>query len=277
MNKFRLLRADEIDCRISTIKDKDGTPTGLSLLLYKDARCDQNILDETVGPMNWQRKHARENRNCIVSLWDPDKAQWIEKEDTGTESNTEREKGLASDSFKRACVNWGIGRELYTAPFIWVQAKDCRIVKDYRGKFACYDRFTVQGIGYTDGVISGLRIKNQATGKICYSWGEINEEAPDKPEAPDDEPEAIQHDAPATVEKTDSVPETPAEYMKSEIEKIMKKKNLPDYEKARTQVSAWISALVKSGALDPIDWGHVTLDQAKNVIQAIYENFMPEE
>ena len=113
MNMFRTLRADEIDCRIAQIKEN-----GLCLLLYKDARCDQNILDETVGPMNWQRQHTRDNRNCIVSIWDSEKQQWISKEDTGTESNTEKEKGLASDSFKRACVNWGIGRELYTAPFI---------------------------------------------------------------------------------------------------------------------------------------------------------------
>ena len=108
MFMFRPLVADEIDCRISTIKDKDGKPTGLSLLLYKDARCDQNILDETVTPMNWKREHTRDNRNCIVSIWDEKKQQWISKEDTGTESNTEKEKGLASDSFKRACFNWGM-------------------------------------------------------------------------------------------------------------------------------------------------------------------------
>ena len=113
--KFRLLRADEIDCRVAQIKEN-----GLSLLLYKDARCDMNILDETVGEMNWQREHSRENANCNVGIWDTEKLMWIWKEDTGTESNTEAEKGLASDSFKRACVNWGIGRELYTSPFIWV-------------------------------------------------------------------------------------------------------------------------------------------------------------
>ena len=114
--EFRKLKADEIECRIGQIK-----ATGLTLLLYKDARCDMNVLDETVGPLNWKREHTRENRNCIVSIYDEDKKEWIGKEDTGTESNTEADKGLASDSFKRACVNWGIGRELYTAPFIWVK------------------------------------------------------------------------------------------------------------------------------------------------------------
>lgn len=99
--KFRDLKANEIDVRIATLNDK-----GASLLLYKDARVDMDILDETVGAMNWQRKHNRDNANCIVSIWDSEKKQWIEKEDTGTESFTEKEKGLASDSFKRACFNW---------------------------------------------------------------------------------------------------------------------------------------------------------------------------
>ena len=95
-------------------------------MLYKDSRVDMNLLDEVVGAQNWQRMHLRDNANCIVSIWDEEKKQWIDKEDTGTESNTEKEKGLASDSFKRACVNWGIGRELYTAPQItlWGDGKE---------------------------------------------------------------------------------------------------------------------------------------------------------
>lgn len=163
MKEFRKLRADEIDCRIGTISEK-----GLSLLLYKDARCDMNVLDEAVGPLNWKREHTRENRNCIVSIWDEDKGQWVSKEDTGTESNTEAEKGLASDSFKRACVNWGIGRELYTAPFIWVKAEECEI-KQFNGKFKCYDKFVVVKLNYkSNGDIDGLAIKNARTGKIVF-------------------------------------------------------------------------------------------------------------
>ena len=175
MNMFRVLRSDEIDCRIAQIKTKDNKPTGISLLLYKDARCDQNILDEVVGPYKWKREHTRDNRNCIVSIWSDELQQWISKEDTGTESNTEREKGLASDSFKRACFNWGIGRELYTAPFIWINASDCNI-RQNNGKTACYENFTVQKIVYKEGVIVELQIKNQATGKICYSWKADKEE-----------------------------------------------------------------------------------------------------
>lgn len=161
---FRTLRADEIECRIGTISSK-----GLSLLLYKDARVDQNILDETVGCLNWQRRHCRDNQNCIVSIWDDEKKQWIAKEDTGTESNTEKEKGLASDSFKRACVNVGIGRELYTAPFIWISANDANIQTIQNGKCRCNDKFFVEAIRYDENKnIVALSIKNRTTGKRVF-------------------------------------------------------------------------------------------------------------
>ena len=169
MNKleFRKLRADEIDCRVSTVK-----ANGLSILLYKDARVDQNILDEKVGPMNWQRHHSRDNANCIVAIWDDEKKQWIEKEDTGTESYTEKEKGLASDSFKRSCFNWGIGRELYTAPFIWISSDKCKIEPKGQG-YTCNDRFYVSQIGYDErGNISSLTILNGR--KVVFTFGSVN-------------------------------------------------------------------------------------------------------
>lgn len=163
--KFRLLNADEIDCRVSTVSEK-----GLSLLLYKDSRVDMNLLDETVGPMNWQRSHTRDNANCVVSIWDDTKSQWVSKEDTGTESFTEKEKGLASDSFKRACFNWGIGRELYTAPFIWVMASNVKLI-DKNGKKSTYDKFKVKSIGYNgSGVINALEIVNAQTNKTVYQF-----------------------------------------------------------------------------------------------------------
>ena len=157
---FRLLRADEIDARIATCGS-----WGVQLLLYKDARCDMNILDETVGAFNWQRRHKRNNANCIVSIWDSEKGQWIEKEDTGTESNTEREKGLASDSFKRACFNWGIGRELYTAPQMFVRAADLKTLEERNGKWTCRDAFQVEDVQYSDRAIVYVRIRNLKTGK----------------------------------------------------------------------------------------------------------------
>lgn len=167
---FRTLRADEVECRVAQCTEK-----GVALLLYKNARCDMNILDETVGPTNWQRHHLRENANCIISIWDEDKKQWIQKEDTGTESNTEAEKGLASDSFKRAGFNWGIGRELYTAPFIWVAKENVNIKgtgrKDKYGKdiYACYDRFEVSEMTVQDGRITHLTIT--CKGREVFGFG----------------------------------------------------------------------------------------------------------
>ena len=270
MNMFRVLRADEIDCRIAQAKEN-----GISLLLYKDARCDQNILDETVGPMNWQRQHTRDNRNCIVLIWDDQKGQWIGKEDTGTESNTEKEKGLASDSFKRACFNWGIGRELYTAPFIWISNKDCKIV-EYRGKMTCFDRFTVKGIGYTDGVITGLQIKNQATGKVCYSWGEINEEAPEKPEQPDDEPAEVKpivQDAPATVETSETIPEMSVEgYLKKSMREMRESRGISAQENNKL-FAAQMKALVKAGLAPDKSLAFYTMEEATSLIDAMYKNF----
>ena len=156
--EFRLLEANEIECRISTCSQY-----GVGLLLYKDARCDQNILDETVGCMNWQRHHLRDNANCVVSIWDKEKEQWIEKEDTGTESFTEAEKGLASDSFKRACFNWGIGRELYTAPNMFVFAKDLKTLKENNGRWTCKDYFKVSEIEYIDKKIVYVKVLNEKT------------------------------------------------------------------------------------------------------------------
>ena len=164
-NMFRDLRADEIECRVAQAKQN-----GVSLLLYKDARCDQNILDETVGAMNWMRSHTRDNANCIVSIWDREKQQWISKEDTGTESNTEKEKGLASDSFKRACFNWGIGRELYTSPFVWIKAEDCEALKPFGDKWKCFDSFEVQKIVIEKGRIVALAIRHSKTRKTVFTW-----------------------------------------------------------------------------------------------------------
>ena len=164
--EFRLLKAEEIDCRVSQI-DKSWC----TLLLYKDARVDMNVLDETVGSMNWQKHYSRENANCIVSIWDSEKNQWIEKEDTGTESFTEQEKGLASDSFKRACFNWGIGRELYTAPSIFIlPRKDMGSIRkpedesneffEKNGKYTTKTRFYVDYISYEGRNIQGLIIRD---------------------------------------------------------------------------------------------------------------------
>lgn len=160
--QFRDLRADEIECRVAMVK-----PNGVTLLLYKDARCDMNILDETVGAMNWQKHYALIDGQlfCEVSIWDEKKAQWISKQDVGVESNTEAEKGRASDAQKRAAFAWGIGRELYTAPFIWVKKEDCNITTENK----CYDKFVVQSIEIKDKKITSLSVYNLNTKKVVFS------------------------------------------------------------------------------------------------------------
>ena len=168
MDSIRLLRHDEIECRIGTISEK-----GLSLLLYTDARAAMKILDETFGCLNWQRSHQMIGNSlyCTVSIWDNDKQQWVSKSDVGTESYTEKEKGLASDSFKRACVSIGIGRELYTAPFIWVSANRVNIQRK-GDKLITYDKFKLSNISYNDNrEIVGLAIVNQ-NGEVVYSLGQ---------------------------------------------------------------------------------------------------------
>lgn len=170
--QFRLLEANEIDCRVAQCGTMAKGGAWCSLLLYKDARCDQRLLDETVGAFNWQRQHLRDNANCIVSIWDDEKSQWISKEDTGTESNTEAEKGLASDSFKRACFNWGIGRELYTAPKIFITLNSGEYT-ELQGKIKVSPKtsFEVTDIGYDEKRNINRLVIVDGTGAVRYSLG----------------------------------------------------------------------------------------------------------
>lgn len=167
---IRLLRAEEIECRVGVINER-----GLSLLLYKDARVDQKILDETFTTFGWKRSHQSIDGNlyCTVEVWDKEKGQWISKQDVGTMSYAEKEKGQASDSFKRTCVNFGIGRELYTAPFIWIPAESAAIQhKD--NKYYTLERFQVHSIQYDkDRNISMLSIVNSKK-QIVYSVGKAD-------------------------------------------------------------------------------------------------------
>ena len=159
---IRLLKANEIECRAAAIKEN-----GLSLLLYKDARVDQRILDETFGAFGWKRSHQCIDGNlyCTVEVFDKETMQWIAKQDVGTMGYTEKEKSQASDSFKRACFNWGIGRELYSAPFIWIPAGKVSIqMKEGQNgekRYSCNDHFSVYSIQYNeDREISALVIVN---------------------------------------------------------------------------------------------------------------------
>ena len=175
MNKFRLLQADEIECRIATVK-----ATGLSLFLYKTARTDANLLDETVGDDMWENDfklidgvlYGGIGIHRLISDADgkvKDEVAW--KWDAGSESDAEAEKGRASDGFKRAGFKWGIGRELYTAPFIWIKSTSCNITKNDKGKDVCYDRFEVSQIGYNKKQeIKFVEIINSDSRTVVFSW-----------------------------------------------------------------------------------------------------------
>lgn len=174
--RFRELRAEEVECRVGVAKQN-----GVSLLLYKDARCDANILDETVGPENWQCEfyECKGTLFCKVGILverDGDYHEWVWKDDAGSPSNMEAAKGEASDAFKRACFKWGLGRELYNSPFIWIPNDKCQIVQKGSG-WSCYDRFSVAKMAVSeDGTgrrwVSGIRIVNEKSGRIVFSWKE---------------------------------------------------------------------------------------------------------
>ena len=114
MNKFRTLKNNEIEVRPQSVKNGKAT-----MLLYIDSRCVTNILDETVGCMNWQSEFYEVNGQTMgrLGIWDEIKNMWIWKSDTGSESNVEAEKGLISDCYKRLLSRWGV-TELYSAPRI---------------------------------------------------------------------------------------------------------------------------------------------------------------
>ena len=168
--KFRGLYPDEIEIRVGNVSQR-----GATLLLYKNARVDMALLDEVVGPMNWQRDHkeVKGNMYCGVGIYDEKKDEWCWKWDCGTESNTEAEKGESSDSFKRAGFNWGPGRELYTSPVVFIQ---CETVPDgnrykLKDRWEFYDT-KVSKIEYEDfngsRRISKLEITRK--GSVIFKW-----------------------------------------------------------------------------------------------------------
>lgn len=189
MLEFRALAASDVECRVGQV-GKSGN--GLSLLLYKDARCDMRLLDEAVGPFGWQKVYERDEAGvlrCGVGLRDPEAGEWVWKWDAGTRSNMEAEKGEYSDAFKRACFNWGIGRELYTAPFIWVPSDRCEL----RGG-KCYDRFAVASMAVEGGRITELTISNESRrGELAFTWAaQPRQSAPRGHERPREAPRAPQ-------------------------------------------------------------------------------------
>jgi len=172
--QFRTLTADEIECRVAQAgKNQQGG--WCSLLLYKDARCDQRLLDETVGCFRWKREHELINGNlfCTVSIKDGS-GEWVSKQDVGTESSTEKEKGQASDAFKRACFNWGLGRELYTSPKIFVNLTSDEVFEQ-NGKAKVNPRvtFKVSSISYDDKRNISALVITDSKGAVRYTFGNV--------------------------------------------------------------------------------------------------------
>lgn len=165
------LQSHQIDFRVQSINKGQY----VTILAYKNARVDMERLDDVCGALNWKREHTRDNHNCIVSIYDAEHNQWVGKEDTGTESNTEAEKGLASDSFKRACFNWGIGRELYDYPSISFRLNDDEAIKQDNGSIRSSYKFKLrEWVWYsqhdTDGKLSFLACQDN-NGQTRWKWG----------------------------------------------------------------------------------------------------------
>jgi hypothetical protein len=163
----RPLTAAQIEFRVQSI-NKGGYAT---ILAYKDARVDMQRLDDVCGPLNWRRQHSRDNHNCTVFIYNSDTGEWVGKEDTGTESNTEAQKGLASDSFKRACFNWGIGRELYDYPVIQLKLNDQEF-KDGKATWKFKLREWVWYTEFTEGKLTFIAAKDEQ-GNLRFKHGEM--------------------------------------------------------------------------------------------------------
>ena len=173
MEEIRLLSKEDIEVRVAQIL-AGNNKVRVNLLLYKNARVDMKIMDELFTPMGWKRTHKLigDRLYCCVEVYNPETKEWICKEDVGVESNTEAEKGQASDSFKRACVNWGIGRELYTAPKITIELNENEYTKDQNSRIKVWAYFSVKSIGYDSKTrtITSLEIQDKF-GNVRFSMG----------------------------------------------------------------------------------------------------------
>jgi len=209
---IRLLKPNEIDVRIGSINEK-----GTTLLLYKDARVDMNILDES--GVKWKRSHELINGNlfCTISIWDDDIKEWISRQDVGVESQSEKEKGQASDAFKRAGFNFGIGRELYTAPFTWISSANYTVFKNPKtGKLGTHDKFAVTKISYDDNKeIEALEIKNIKSGNVVFTFG--GNRAPN-----------VQDSKPTTTEWKPSTTKPASAQQKSFIANLLRQRQIAD-------------------------------------------------
>ena len=175
MDKIRSLKPNEIEVRVQQVTEK-----GAQLLLYKDSRCDKRILDETFGINGWKNSYQEilGNLFCTISIWDDAKSQWVDKTDCGVESFSEKEKGQASDAFKRAGFNVGIGRELYTRIFYFASVPTKKVSVNGKDKWELvnkYEKFEVAEIETNTETEKIEKIKiADSKGNIVFSYGYNN-------------------------------------------------------------------------------------------------------
>lgn len=204
------LTKSEIEFRVGTTTQNKG----FSLLIYKTARTDTKRLNDVCG-MLWKPRYYyddKKNLCCGISIYDKDIKEWIERVDVGTESNTEKEKGSYSDSFKRAGFKWGIGSELYNSPFIWLNWSDW-----YQKNNKSYPNFRVNNLEVKEYIVKDdeiVKLELTYNGKHVYSHGKNYQ-----PELSKEDIEKENEEAKKELERKEAVKE-----YKVQIGSVMKKR-----------------------------------------------------
>lgn len=253
MQKIRALKANEIEVRVQQVTEK-----GAQLLVYKDSRCDKRILDETFGILGWKNKYEeiKGNLYCTISIWDDDSKQWVDKCDCGVESFSEKEKGEASDAFKRAGFNVGIGRELYTRIFYFANVPT---VKNEKNKFDLknkYEKFRVSEIETNEEQEKIEKIKIvDSQDKVVFSYGYKKPETTEITETPKPTNESAK---PTKKEEKLSTPKTITDAQKKLINTLLSKQE--DREQAKKDLYAKFNITTIKG---------ISSDLAKQMIESL--------
>jgi hypothetical protein len=198
---FRTLRANEIECKATIVRNK------IEISLHSRASTCTRILNEEVGVMNWEKEYTNGNKNCIVRIWDAEKARMISKEDCGGPlTDINGQKGQASNGFKRVCaLGWGLGIELYSQPEIMLPKTDNNVTYDDKGNPIVSERYYVSEIEYDEDKHITRCVIVDSSGAIVYDGPNENGESNVVIEEPEEEVLVIPEDA--DVQNSDSVVE----------------------------------------------------------------------
>ena len=189
---FRTLRSDEIECKAIVVGNK------IEISLHCKAATCTKMLNEKVGPLNWEKEYSNGNKNCIVRIWDSEKQRMISKEDCGGPlTEIDGHKGQASNGFKRVCaLGWGLGIELYSQPHIALAKTDNNVVYDEKGHPIVSERYAVSAIEYDEEKRMTMCVIVDSNGRVVFDWPNgDNVVVADQGE--DDEPIVIPEDADA--------------------------------------------------------------------------------